>query len=426
MAHKGGIRRRLPAGVIDSGFASLAGFAVALTAVTLFGDSDRGVYAIFFTAFVAGSLLANELIFTPAEVEAVSHPVPQRLSLVPQSLRLGIGPALLGALASPIAVLVSAGYSRPEVSLGLAVTSATAIVVSPMQDHLRRMLHIAEVSWVAAAVSTVQLATVSVCIGAGIVLDVAEAWLPFGALTVANVVSLSVATIAARSKVREHAGTTLRFRQLAATGVWFVLNAAPATVWFAIAAIIAALAGPEALGFAESARVVAQPVLVLAGGLAAVLAPQAMRAAMDSDLAAAHKARRMFIGYMSLAGVAYALLAGWDWVLNPMAYLVPSAYSLGGLAALTILANLVTAATFLQGDELAGAGRVRSLAGISWFSSIVGLVASLTAATTGAYARPLAGLVGAAARYIAQARALVTAYGEERDRDAEAPQADPA
>ena len=142
-----------------------------------------------------------------------------------------------------------------------------------------------------------------------------------------------------------------------------------------------------------------------------------MRAAMEADLAAAHKSRKMFLGYMALAGLAYALVAGWDWVLNPMAYLVPSAYSLTGLAALTILANLVTAATFLQGDELAGAGRVRTLAGISWLSSIVGLAASLTAGTTGAFARPLAGLVGAVTRYLAQARTLVHAYAEEPDRD---------
>ena len=108
MARRGGLRRQLPAGIVDSGFASLAGFAVALTAVNVFDDVDRGVYAIFFTAFVMGALLANELIFTPAEVEAVSVPVPARLSLVAQSLRLGVGPALVGALASPIAVAVTA------------------------------------------------------------------------------------------------------------------------------------------------------------------------------------------------------------------------------------------------------------------------------------------------------------------------------
>ena len=60
---------------------------------------------------------------------------------------------------------------------------------------------------------------------------------------------------------------------LASTGIWFVLNvAAPSLAGFAAAAIIAWLASPEDLGYAESARVVAQPVLVFAAGLNAVRA----------------------------------------------------------------------------------------------------------------------------------------------------------
>jgi hypothetical protein len=104
-------------------------------------------------------------------------------------------------------------------------------------------------------------------------------------------------------------------------------------------------------------------------------------------------------------------LTGWKWALNPMAYIVPSAYTLSGLVALTISANLATAASFLQGDELAGASRVRILASISWLSSIVGLLGGLTASFTGAFARPLAALAGAGIRYGAQVRALAGVYG---------------
>lgn len=410
MAQEASLKRLLPAGVVDSGFASLAGFVVAVTAVSVFNDVDRGVYAIFFTAFVVGSLLANELIFTPAEVEAVAYPVSERLSLVSQSLRLGIGPALAGTLAAPVAVAVTAAYATTEVALGLAVTSATAIVVSPMQDHVRRMLHIAELSWRAAAVSIVQFVIVSAGIAVGIATDVPEAWLPFGALAIANVISLAVARLLAHVSIRDRAAGTLRFRELAKTGVWFVLNAAPAAVWFGTAAVIAALAGPEALGFAESARVVAQPILVFATGLTAVLAPRAMRAGMHANSGLARRTSVIYLASIGAAGAVYLAIAGWDWVLNPMEYLVPSAYSLGGLAAFSILANVATAASFLQGDELAGAGRVRILAGISWLSSIVGLLGGLTASYTGAYARPLAVSIGAAARYGAQARVLAGVY----------------
>jgi hypothetical protein len=80
---------------------------------------------------------------------------------------------------------------------------------------------------------------------------------------------------------------------------------------------------------------------------------------------------------------------------------------------LTIVANMVTAASFLQGDELAGAGRVRSLAAVSWASSVLGLAVSLTASLTEAFARPLAMLVGSATRYGAQSGVLVRAYAAE-------------
>ena len=123
----------------------------------------------------------------------------------------------------------------------------------------------------------------------------------------------------------------------------------------------------------------------------------------------------MYLVAMAIFGAGYAAVAGWDWVGNPMAYLVPSAYAVSGLAAFTILANLVTTAAFLQGDELAGAGRVRILAGISWLSGILGLLASLTASVTEAFARPLAGLVAAVTRYGAQTRALKSAYVIEPD-----------
>ena len=407
---EGSLRRQLPAGVVDSGLASLAGFVVALTAVTLFNDVDRGVYAVFATAFVVGALLANELIFTPAEVAAVAYPVPQRLSVVAQSLRLGLGPSLAGTLAAPIAVAVTASYASVDVAVGLAVTSGLSILLSPMQDHVRRMLHIAELSWKAVTVSLVQLVTVSVAIGFGLLIDVPQAWLPFGALAMANLVSLTFARILAAANVREGTGSVLRFRRLASSGVWFVLNAAPAVIWFAVAAIIAWLASPEDLGYAESARVVAQPVLVFAAGLTAVLTPRAMQHGIEADLAGARRTRRVYLGAMGLGGVLYAAIAGWDWVLNPMAYLVPSAYTIGGLAAFTILANMMISAPFLQGDELAGAGRERVLAGLSWFSSIFVLFGGLTASATGAFARPLAGVAGSGVRYLTQARVLRRVY----------------
>jgi O-antigen/teichoic acid export membrane protein len=407
----------LPAGVVDTSFASLATFVVALVAVTQFDDVDRGVYAVFFTAFLAGGLLASELVFTPVEIQAVSFPTSQRISFVPKSLRLGIGPCLAGALAVPIAVAVTAGYATAETATGLALTSVAAVVISPMQDHVRRMLHLSELSWEAASVSIVQLLVASVSVVIALALDTPTAIVPFGALTVANVISLAFAVVVARRSLDDDAHSQLRLGELSRRGIWFVLNAtAPALAAFAVAAIVAWLASPEDLGYAESARVVAQPVLVFAGGLSVVLTPRSMRAAMDRDLPTARRTRTIYLSGLAVAGLGYIAIAGWDWVLNPMVYIVPSAYVLGGLVAVSVIANVVMAATFLQGAELAGAGRERSLTAISWLAAIVWVLGGFTAGVTGAFARPLGATFGGSFKYGVQARVIAALYNAQKPR----------
>ncbi len=412
MSEEQGVGRRLPAGVFDSGLASLATFAIGIVAVNLFDDVDRGVYAVFFTAFTAGALLANELIFTPAEVGAVEHSLDVRLSLVPRSLLLGLAPCLIASVAaSLVATAVTLRYGSDDLIVGLALTSAVAALLSPMQDHVRRMLHIASRSWVAASVSLVQLIVAICALTAGVVLDVPVAWLPFGALSVANAVSLSVGLALVSARIAERAPTQQHFRELTSKGVWFALSAgAPAFSGFATAAIIVWLASPEDLGYAESARVVAQPIFVIAIGLKSVLHPRSIRAAMDVDRQGAQRTNRLYVGLMSLVTVAYMSIVGWDWMLNPMAALVPSAYVLGGLVALTILANSLNSAWLLQTSELAGAGRERSLAGISWAASTASSAIALTAGVTGAYARSLGSAASAVVRYGLQRRSLASHY----------------
>jgi hypothetical protein len=97
---------------------------------------------------------------------------------------------------------------------------------------------------------------------------------------------------------------------------------------------------------------------------------------------------------------------------------VPSAYVLPGLVALTIAANVIGSAPFLRSNELAGAHRERTMAGIAWFSSTISVIGGLTAWFTGAYARPLSVLTNGASRYAAQSRALETVYSSRASRTA--------
>ncbi len=411
LAEDSSVKRRLPAGIVDTGFASAATFIVGLTAVVRFDDVDRGAYALFFSAFVMGSLIANEWIFTPAEVEAVSFPESKRLSLLPRSLKLGIAPCLVGSTASLVALGLTLSYTSGAVAVGLAVTSALLIVVSTMQSHVRRMLHIAALSWIAAVMSTAQFIVVLATVWIGTAVGVPLAWLPFGALALANATSMLLGLWIARHQLREEAPTRLEFRELGTRGFWFVLNgAAPALAGFMVAVIISWLASPEDLGYTESARIVAQPILVLAAGLTAVLGPRAIRAGLDRDPIQSRSTSRIYTTLLLSGAGLYLLVVGRDWVLNPVAGIVPSAYILTGLVALTAAANAVAAMTFLQGDELAGAGRERSLAAIAWFSSLFLLAGGLTAGFTGAYARSIGLIAGSSTRFVIQWLALRGVY----------------
>ena len=408
-------RRRIPAGIVDSAFASLATFAVGLTAVTVLDDVSRGVYAVYFAAFLVGVVLPRQLVFAPASIEAVSlEPPDHRLGVVTQSLRFGLVPGLVGALGAPIAYAVTSGYADASVSLALAITCAVTIVLSPMQDFVRQALHIAARSWRAAAVSIVQFTIVVIAIVAGLALDVERAWIPFGALAVANAVSLSVAWVLGNLGLDVGSAPPLRLRAIMGKGVWLIQNdLAPSVAAFAVAAIIAALASPEDLGYAEAARVVAQPILVLSAGLSAVLSPRAMKAAMDDDLTTARQNRKVYLGMILVAAVGYIAVAGWDWVLNPMAYIVPAAYVVNGLVIATVIANFSISAVYLQIHELMGANREKALARIAWIASPVIVLGGATAGFTGAFALAISRVAGTSTRYALQARELGLVYGND-------------
>jgi len=405
--------RKLPAGVADAAFASLATFAAGLSAVNLFNDIDRGVYAIFFTAFGLGVVLPWNLILIPAEVNAVSFPLADRMRRARDTLRMGFPAAVVGALAIAVAAYLSRNLTSPDVIWGLTITGAVATVLSPLQDHMRRLLHIAEMSWQAATVSGVQFVGVAVSLGVMLLIDAPVAIMPFGALAIANAISLTTGIILGNAFRQKPLDEPLQFAALAREGRWLLLQASvPSVAHFAVAAIIAGLAGAEALGYAEAARVVAQPVLVLATGLTAVLAPRAMEAAMHHDEASARHTRRVFLAVMAGGGLLYLAGAATAWSLNPMQYLVPSAYVVSGLVAVTIVGNLISAAMFVEVNELLGAQKARVMAGIAIFTSPILVLVALTARTTEAFARPLGNLVRDAYQVVMYRRKLRRHYDE--------------
>jgi O-antigen/teichoic acid export membrane protein len=164
--------------------------------------------------------------------------------------------------------------------------------------------------------------------------------------------------------------------------------------------LIVKLAGPEALGLAEAARVAAQPILVLAVGLNAVLGPRGMEAASLRDRPMAHRAQRIYLTLIATMGAGYLLIVGHAWVGNPMVYLVPVAYSVSGLVAVTIVAHILTAASVQYSSELMGGRKEIELTKISFLVSPVLLLGSATAAVTGAFARPISVIMESSVRLV--------------------------
>jgi O-antigen/teichoic acid export membrane protein len=153
--------------------------------------------------------------------------------------------------------------------------------------------------------------------------------------------------------------------------------------------MITVLATPEALGYADAARIAAQPILVLGMGLSAVLSPRAMEAAIARGKALANRTVAIHLGMVSLGGLAYLMIAGAPFPWNPMRILVPKAYEVSGLVAATILVNIVIAFLFIVTSELAAARRERLLALVSGLGGIAQIVTTLTAGVTESFARPL-------------------------------------
>jgi len=390
------VRRRLrpsgqlPAGVVDADLASLATFASGLTGVNLLSDADTGVYGVFFTAFILGGVLIADLIYVPSQVVAVAQDEGHRLDGLRRSIRLGLLPSLAASLIAIVAAALTQDLTTSAVLTALTLTTGATIVVSAMQDHVRRMLHIADRSWNAAAVSAVQLAGVAVMIPTLMASGVNRAWVPFGSLCFANVMSATAGLLMAGAHRRTAKDLPFRFSDLARSGKWLVMRSAiPSASAFLAANIMTRLAGPEAYGYAEAARQVAQPVTVLALGLTAVLGPRAVRAGMQTDTATASRGRRIYALLILAAAAAYVIVAGPDWAGNPMSYVVPKAYEVPWLVAATVFANVIAAMVLLLTNEMLGAAKERNLALLAAISSPALLLAALTAASTESFARPL-------------------------------------
>ena len=395
------LKGSLPAGIVDAGFASLGTFVAGLAAVNLLPDIDRGVYAVFVTAFLVGATFPHNLVYLPSQVYSVGRAMDERLLYLGRVTTMGLGFSLLGSGAIVIAAIATASHTSWNVTVALTVTAVLNLAVSTAQDNLRRMLHISERHWSAASMSIVQFTTVAIVLGAMLLADIPVVWIPFGSLFIANIASSTLGVIRAGGFGHWHTPGGLRGRVLVKSGRWLLGQALiPTGAAFVASVIITALAGAAAMGYAESARVVAQPVLVFATGLTAVLGPKVMASAMSMNEVGANTMLKRFFQLTAGAGILYLLIAGWATPWNPMQLIVPSAYVVTGLVAVTILSNIALASLFLRIEELMGARREVDLVRVALVASPPLVAVAFTAGATGAFARPLGTLALAGASFL--------------------------
>ena len=411
-------RWRISAGVIDAGFASLATFGIGIFSIRYFDPALLGSYALVFAAFNLAVIISRELLFVPGEIAAVSLAPSLRLGFLPTTLRLGFLPALAGALLVSLWTVAAPASTPRSAAVAFTITAVICTFLSPVQDHVRRMLHIGGRSWLAALISAVQFTGMLGALVYMLLTDVPLAWIPFGSLAIANFLSLSVGLVlvgsrGVLSRSNQSTGPQFRFLELVQAGRWLLIGGlfSPASV-FVASVLVSHLASVEALGYAEAARVVARPLPVLATGLSAVLRPQSMEAAQKKQLSAARATSSFYIRLMTFCGVAYLALVGFDTPWNPLAALLPTAYVIGGLASATILADILSAVLFPYRFELLGDKRTVALTKIEATGGVLRTLVAGTAGVSQAFAMPLGQMALNVARWIGYRTALRGIYSE--------------
>ena len=422
VARRAGLSRAVPAGLVDAGCASIASFAVGLYAARFLHPAELGAYALFFTAFSMAAVLPTQLFFSPAEIASLPYEGRRRLRLLDQSLRLGSLPSIGVSAIGVLAAMAGSAGTSDTVLIALAISSFLCTAVSPVQDHVRRLLHFAGRSWWAAAMSMIQL---GVTVGALLLsteLGLPTPWVPFGALFAANVVSLSMGLWLAAERRSHPALDRIRFADVLPLGRWLMLTGlTPAVARFIAAVLITQLAGAATLGYVEAARLVSQPVFVLMLGLSAVLGPAAMNAAAERRKAQARLVSRPFKLMIVGFGLAYLLVAGFRTPLNPLPVLVPNAYVTIALLPLMILAQILQGVLQPFRLELTGAGRGQPLLWQEIISSAFLCLVSATAGVIGAFAAPLGALAQATSAWWLLRRARRRIYDPAEDQAPDTP-----
>ncbi|MEO1065185.1 MAG: hypothetical protein AAFZ07_27540 [Actinomycetota bacterium] len=381
--------RRLVWGVGDSVVSSVATFIVGVYATRTLTLEELGAYGLFFAgSIVLATGFSAQLFFLPAEVALAEHTPDEQIATLPRTALMGLP---IAAATSGVAGLACAAILGFDVDPILAFGAIATGAAWPIQDHLRRLLHQVGASGTASAISIVQLLIVTSVVLEGIAFDASPVVVPFTALLTANVGSAIFGLWLALQARRRARGERPRLRSVVAVGKWLVVAGQAEQIGaFVALASLNWLAGRSALGEYETARLLAQPMIVLSFGLQNFLRGPAMAAVAARDREAGRRTANGYLWLLGGAAVAYALVAGIEWPGNPFVSFFPAAYGLDGMVALTILAAAVMQSKGIYGLQALAGKQERELARVTLPNAPVApVVVTALAVPLGAYAVPV-------------------------------------
>ncbi len=384
--------RRIGGGLLDVGFASMATFLVGAYAVRYLDPATLGGYGLYFSGFLLAALFPSQLLFVPAEVTILPSDEDRQLATIPLSIRLSLPIALPASIIVCALVPLVARDTPAADLLAIGITTAVASVLSPAQDHIRRVLHQCHRSGKASQTSMVQLAAIVLALGVCTAAGVPSAWVPFGSLAFANFASISFALSISHRGARTTSPLPLALAELTRRGRWLLYSAVVERGSGLIAlAAVSIVAGTAAAGYVEATRVLSQPVLIFGMGLMAVMRPAIMRAAGSHDRERSRTLTLQYFAAIGLGAAALALAIGIDWSFSPLSTFFAPAYAEPGLLALAIAGAAVGASTLIVRNEVIGAALESRLGPLSSTAAVAMVVVAIVlVGPIGAYAMPMA------------------------------------
>lgn len=377
-------------GVVDAAFASLATFSAALFAIRSLDIETLGLYAFFYAAYRVAVVIPRQLVFVPAEIDSVAVDASARLGVLRQVSRLAVGPVLVSAVTVIGTAVLLAPRELESPIVPLVVTAVAASVTTPFQEYLRRAFHLAGLSQRAGLVSLANFVVTLGVMALAVATAVPVVWIPIGSLALAYALSGSLGALLASRAAPADWSKSLKVRDLAtAARPLLFAGLAPIATGFLVALLVVRLAGLEALGSAEAARIVARPVFVLAAGIAAALRPRAMEAANRRNVLNARSVSRRYTLIVGSATLMYLGLVGFSGPWNPMEWLVPTAYLVPGLVALTVIAAGIDGVALPYRFQLLGAHREAAYAKVEAAGNLIRTLFGAASAVLKAYALPL-------------------------------------